>query len=121
MKINYITMGMKFLDSNAIPTEDLGNGVNRQILGFDDKIMLVRVNFKVNSIGVLHSHIHSQTTFVLKGIFEVTIDGETKTLKEGDSFFVASGLIHGVKCLKEGSLLDSFSPARKDFLPGSAL
>jgi len=29
---------------------------------------------------------------------------------------VASGLLHGVKCLETGILVDSFSPVREDFL-----
>jgi quercetin dioxygenase-like cupin family protein len=37
-------------------------------------------------------------------------------LRAGDSFFVASGLLHGVEALEAGTLVDVFTPAREDFL-----
>lgn len=110
-------MNRKFIKSENVPWEQVGEGVKRQILGYDERIMSVRVDFRKNSVGALHNHVHSQSTYVLSGEFDVTIDGQTKSLKEGDSFFVPSGEMHGVFCTKDGSLLDAFSPARKDFLP----
>ena len=98
-------------------TEEVGDGVKRQILGYNEKMMMVRVDFRLNAVGVLHHHVHTQISYVLSGIFEVIIDGESKILKEGDSFVVASGLKHGVVCKQAGSLLDVFNPFREDFLP----
>jgi quercetin dioxygenase-like cupin family protein len=50
------------------------------------------------------------------GRFEVTIAGRTETLAAGGSFIVPSGLVHGVKALEAGRLIDSFTPHRADFL-----
>ena len=111
-------MNKKFYLADEIRWENLGNGVNRQLLGYDDNIMMVRVDFNKNSIGKLHNHPHSQITYILSGIFEVTINDETNVLKKDDSFFVSPGQTHGVVCKQAGSLLDVFSPAREDFLPG---
>jgi len=108
-----------FLNQETLKWEDAGEGVKRQVLGYDNKIMLVRVDFIENGIGAEHQHHHSQSSFVLKGEFDVTVDGVTKTLREGDSFFVPSGAKHGAICKQAGSLLDAFSPAREDFLSGS--
>ena len=110
-------MNRKFYPGNETKWENLGNGVKRQLLGSDDKIMMVRVDFNLNSVGSLHHHFHSQTTYVLSGIFEVTINDETMVMNKDDSFFVPSGQTHGVVCRQAGSLLDVFSPAREDFLP----
>ena len=52
------------------------------------------------------------------GEFEATIDGETKTLHAGDSFYVAPNKSHGAVCKKSGVLIDIFSPQREDFLSG---
>ena len=51
-----------------------------------------------------------------KGRFEVTIDGRTEIVAQGGSFIVPSDLIHGVRALERGRLIDSFTPARDDFL-----
>lgn len=105
-----------FMVAKETPKEDLGNGISRQILGYGPEIMLVRVWFEKGAIGTVHAHPHSQSTFIESGKFEVFIDGETRVLEEGDSFFIAPRLDHGAVCLEEGVLIDTFSPCREDFL-----
>jgi quercetin dioxygenase-like cupin family protein len=78
--------------------------------------MVVEFAFEKGAVGVLHSHQHVQASYVAEGRFEVTIDGRTETLEEGDSFIVPSNLVHGVKALEAGRLVDSFTPHRADFL-----
>jgi quercetin dioxygenase-like cupin family protein len=46
----------------------------------------------------------------------VSIDDKKQVLKGGDAFLVTSNLVHGVLCLEEGILIDTFSPMREDFL-----
>ncbi len=105
-----------FFISEETEWEDLGNGITRQIMGFDDKIMLVKAKFEKGAVGQLHKHYHSQVTYVESGEFEMTIDGVTKTLKRGDSFYILPHLVHGCVCTVPGILIDVFSPAREDFL-----
>jgi quercetin dioxygenase-like cupin family protein len=78
--------------------------------------MLVRVAFEAGGIGPEHTHPHVQCTLVESGRFEITIDGVTRELSAGDSFFVASGLPHSARALGAGTLLDSFTPMRAEFL-----
>jgi quercetin dioxygenase-like cupin family protein len=105
-----------FQQENAILWEDLGKGVQRQVLGYDEHLMLVKVKFEKGAVGTLHSHLHSQSSFVAEGVFEVTIGEEKKTLKAGDGFYAQPNVIHGVYCLEAGLLIDSFSPYREDFV-----
>ena len=49
-------------------------------------------------------------------MFEVTIGGVTETIGAGGAYIVPSGLVHGVKALTAGKLIDSFTPRRDDFL-----
>ena len=91
-------------------------GVERMIMGYDQHVMMVKVRFRKGAIGALHSHIHIQSTFIASGTFEVTINGNTALLNAGDTFFVASELVHGVVCKEEGVLVDVFHPCREDFL-----
>jgi len=48
--------------------------------------------------------VHTQTTYIESGVFEVTIEGKTKLLKKGDVFFTRSNEFHGVKCMASGLL-----------------
>ena len=92
------------------------NGSTRRVILDLPELMLVEFTFEAGGIGALHSHPHLQTSYVAEGTFEVTIDGETRTLGPGGAYIVPSGLVHGVKALTAGRLIDSFTPRRDDFL-----
>jgi quercetin dioxygenase-like cupin family protein len=108
--------GKSFIIASDIEWERIDSGVERKILGYDDQVMMVHIRFEKGAIGSLHHHFHRQISFVESGSFEVTIDGAKNILKQGDCFFVAPDLVHGVKALEGGTLVDVFTPARKDFI-----
>lgn len=91
-------------------------GVSRQIMGYNDDIMMVKVKFETGAVGTPHKHPHSQTTYVVSGVFEFTIDGETQTVKAGDGVYMKPDVLHGCTCVEAGVLIDTFSPMRADFL-----
>jgi len=105
-----------FISADELEWVKVDHGVERKILGYDGQLMMVCVRFEKEAVGSLHHHVHRQVSFVQDGRFEVTIDGEKKILTKGDSFFVAPDMVHGVVALEAGTLLDIFTPARKDFL-----
>ena len=91
-------------------------GSTRRVILDLPEMMLVEFTFEKGAIGALHAHPHVQTSYVAEGVFEVTIDGVTETLGAGGGYIVPSGLVHGVKALEAGKLIDSFTPRRDDFL-----
>ncbi|SHL69333.1 Cupin domain protein [Xylanibacter ruminicola] len=112
-------MNMKsetFQIASDIQWEDAGDGVVRQIMAYDDNLMMVKVKCEQGAVGPIHQHPHTQSTYVASGCFEVTIGDEKKTLKAGDGYYVAPNLPHGCVCLEAGILIDTFTPMRKDFL-----
>ena len=102
--------------SSDVPWEDAAPGITRQVFGYDDRVMLVKVKFEQGAIGSLHEHMHTQVNYVESGIFEMTIGDEKKLLKKGDGFYVPPHVIHGCICMEAGVLIDVFSPHREDFL-----
>ena len=102
--------------TDSIEWVNVGEGIRRQVLAYDPGLMIVRVDFKPGSVGAIHHHTHRQATYVARGSFEATIAGKTVTLKEGDSFFAAEDVPHGVVALENGTLIDTFTPAREDFV-----
>lgn len=110
------TKSENFIYEASVDWQSAGEGAFRQIMAYDKQVMLVKVKFEQGAIGASHSHFHAQASLVLKGKFQVEIDGEKQILSEGDSFYVAPDTPHGVVCLEAGVLLDTFSPARQDFL-----
>lgn len=105
-----------FFKSEEKPWEKAGEGIQRQFVGYDTQIMMVKVKFEKGAIGYIHDHYHAQTTYVVSGSFKVTIDGKEQVLNEGDGFYIPPNVSHGAVCLEAGMLIDVFSPMREDFL-----
>lgn len=111
----------EFIKAETLEWEDLGGGVNRKFLGFDNQIMMVKVHFDKGAEGAPHEHFHTQATYCAKGKFDFMIDGKRTVIEEGDGVYMPPNVIHGVTCLEEGILIDVFSPVREDFLDGSGV
>ena len=105
-----------FLEKSNYNWEKIDENLDRAVVGYDDSLMLTIVKFKKGGIGKLHHHIHSQVAYIASGSFEVQIKEEKKVLNAGDSFFLKTNVMHGVVCLEEGVLIESFSPMREDFV-----
>jgi quercetin dioxygenase-like cupin family protein len=105
-----------FQAGRELPWEDASPGIKRQVYGYDDIVMLVRVKFEKGAVGLLHDHPHTQVSYVESGEFELTIGKEKRVLKSGDGFYVPPNVVHGSVCRKPGVLIDVFSPLREDFL-----
>ncbi|MEZ3500327.1 cupin domain-containing protein [Pantoea sp. KPR_PJ] len=97
--------------------EDAGDGVTRRVLAHGGTMMAVEVTFAEGAVGPLHQHPHEQLTCVLSGRFAFTIDGVTRHVGAGDTLYMAPDVVHGCLCLEAGTLLDTFTPQRDDFLP----
>jgi len=105
-----------FQVETEIEWEAAGEKIQRQVYGYDDKIMLVKAKFEKGGVGTLHKHPHSQVTYVESGVFEMQIGDEKRIIKKGDGYYVPPEVIHGSVCLEAGLLIDVFSPLREDFL-----
>jgi len=105
-----------FVKGKDIPVKNVAPGMNRQIMGYDSNLMLVKVHFDKGGIGARHQHPHQQVSYVVSGKFEVEIDSKKAILTAGDCFTVPQNAMHGAVCLEEGVLIDTFSPMREDFL-----
>ena len=91
-------------------------GVTRRVLVHTGELMLVEFAFQEGAIGAPHSHPHVQGSYIAAGAFEVTIGDAVATLSAGDSFIVPADTVHGVRAVEAGTLIDSFTPHRADFL-----
>jgi quercetin dioxygenase-like cupin family protein len=120
--IGPLTEEMKMTSSNLFVSTEGANwtnpepGVTRRIMAYLPEMMMVEVVFEKDAVGAAHSHPHIQASYVAEGRFAVTIDGKTEILVEGGSFIVPSNLVHGVKALENGRLIDTFTPHRAEFL-----
>ena len=99
-----------------VALKDLGGGVSRRVLAYTPQLMIVEVNFEKGGEGSVHTHPHSQSTYVISGRFRFNVDGESVEVGPGDTLAFVPDIPHGTLCLEAGTLIDVFSPMREDFL-----
>jgi quercetin dioxygenase-like cupin family protein len=83
---------------------------------FQKDLMCVENCFEEGAAGAIHSHPHTQITYVAEGRFRFTIGDEVKEVSRGDTLCKQDGVTHGCVCLEKGILVDFFTPMREDFL-----
>ena len=102
---------------SSFPVIESGDNVTRQVLADHPDLMVVAFRFAAKgAIGALHSHPHVQSTYVESGRFRFTLGEDEREVGLGDSFIIPSEMVHGAVCLEPGTLIDSFTPRRDDFL-----
>lgn len=109
-------MKQRWVPHEGTEAQSGGEGVIRRVLAYNEGLMCVENTFEKGAVGKLHSHPHTQITYVVSGVFSFTIDGEEKIVKAGDTMLKEDGVVHGCTCLEAGILLDIFTPMRKDFV-----
>lgn len=106
-----------FVENKQLEPTIMAPGVSRKVLGRGGSLMMVEVNFEKGRALPKHSHHHEQVSYIVQGSFEFDLDGEKRTVKAGDSVYMAPNVEHGVLALEEDSkVVDVFSPQRDDFL-----
>ncbi len=73
------------------------------------------IEVKAGSAIPLHSHPHEQSSFVLEGSFEMTVDGVPHILNSSNFVVIPGGVIHGGHAITDCRLIDVFSPVREDY------
>lgn len=111
----------KYILTEDMKWEELGGGVSRKMLGYDNQIMMVLVKFEKGAVGSPHSHFHTQATYCAAGKFEFEIDGVKQVVNAGDGVYIEPNLVHSAVCIEAGILIDTFSPVRENFLDGSGV
>ncbi|MDI9877960.1 cupin domain-containing protein [Flectobacillus longus] len=108
--------GKRFVHDEDLAWEIVGEGLRRKVMSYDNHVMMVKVAFEKGAIGSLHSHYHTQISYVESGAFEITIEGKTEVLKQGDTYYIPPHIVHGAVALEAGVLVDVFAPFREDFV-----
>jgi quercetin dioxygenase-like cupin family protein len=90
-------------------------GMQRQVLAFNQNLMLVRHNLLKGWQGARHKHSHDQLVYVVSGAILFTVDGKTVELHGGDSIVAAGDIEHEASALEDSEVLDVFTPYREDY------
>ena len=105
----------KWVYNNEVEAVATAPGVTRKVLAYCDAMMCAENSFETGAIGPMHSHPHTQITYILEGRFRFTIGDEVREVSKGDTLCKRDGIMHGCVCLEKGKLADFFCPMREDF------
>ena len=82
-----------------VDSKQTSEGLNRKILAYCDAAMCVENHFEVGAVGALHSHPHTQVTYIAEGAFEFTIGDVKRVVRKGDAMLKQDSVVHGCVCL----------------------
>jgi quercetin dioxygenase-like cupin family protein len=99
---------------NNITGKQIIEGISGKYIHGDQTTFGV-VEVKKGSLLPLHHHHHEQITYILEGELEMTIGGETMTLKPGNFHVIPSNTPHSAVAHMDCKLIDVFSPVREDY------
>ena len=116
MIMNMSHKNERWVKRSSVEGVQAAEGVVRTVLAYCDSMMSVENAFEKGAVGALHSHPHTQITYIVSGTFEFTIGDETKIVAAGDTLLKRNGVTHGCVCLEKGVMIDTFSPMRDDFV-----
>ncbi len=88
--------------------------MHRQVLAYNQNLMLVRHRFLKGWKGTSHSHPHEQLVYIVSGRIQFVGDGKAIELRAGDSVIVKGNVEHQAAALEDSEVLDVFAPCRED-------
>lgn len=103
-----------FYAFDEMPSKEIAPGFSCKLIHTENNT----INFldvKAGSSIPLHRHVHEQSSFVLEGEFEMTVNGETRVLTPGVYCLIPSNTEHGGRAITDCRLIDIFSPVREDY------
>jgi quercetin dioxygenase-like cupin family protein len=102
---------------NGVPLFAFRDGVNIHAAG-GEQVLVCRVNYDAGFGVDTHSHEHTeQVMIVTEGELELTVDGETRTLRAGDWAVIGKGVEHSVRTENGAQFWEALSPVPLDHVP----
>jgi quercetin dioxygenase-like cupin family protein len=109
--------GSAFGTWNDVPLFAFRDGVNIHAVG-GEQVLVCRVNYDAGFGVDSHSHEHTeQVMIVSEGELELTVEGETRTLRPGDWSVIGRGVEHSVRTENGAQFWEALSPVPLDHVP----
>src|ERR1043166_6671762 len=102
--------------NNGNPWIDICPGIKRQTVVSGKTMNQMLAQLTAGSKMPEHQHPQEQIVHILSGRMKLIVQGTPHELATGDSFYLASGVPHGVETIEETRVLDTFSPPRDEYL-----
>jgi quercetin dioxygenase-like cupin family protein len=102
---------------NGVELHEFVPGVRIHAAG-GDQVLMCRVNYEPGFGVGMHAHEHTEQVMVVtEGELELTVDGETRTLRAGDWAVINRGVEHAVRTENGVQFFEALSPVPLDHVP----
>ena len=105
---------MPFVDLEAVESREPIPGTKVKFV-HSDAMTMAYWTFEPGTDLPVHSHPHDQVTNVVEGELELTLEGETRTLRPGMVAVIPSNAVHSARSVTLCRLIDVFHPVREDY------
>jgi quercetin dioxygenase-like cupin family protein len=105
---------MPFIDLSTILEREMVPGFRAQFV-HTDRMTCSYWTITAGAVLPEHAHPHEQVSNIIRGRFEMTLEGETRTIEPGSVVVIPSGVKHRGRALTDCFILDVFSPVREDY------
>lgn len=105
---------MSFVVLESLPSKEIVKGYHARTI-HTGTMTFVYWTVEAGHAIPLHSHPHEQVAHVREGLFELTVDGETRVLEPGTVAVIRPHVPHGGRAITDCQLLDVFHPERDDY------
>ena len=103
-----------FDNINNISPKEFIPGFTGRII-HTDQVSISFFEIKKGSSLPEHAHHHEQTSYVIEGSFEFTLDGEKRIVGPGDYVCISPNTPHAGTALSDCRIMDVFSPVREEY------
>jgi quercetin dioxygenase-like cupin family protein len=106
---------MNHINLNDTAARELFDGYHVKFI-HSERMTLAFLDIEAGKPFPEHSHPHEQITNILEGEFEMTIGGETRILRAGESAIIPPSVVHSGRTITRCRVIDAFSPPREDYI-----
>lgn len=109
---------LKYVSRLQVQPQEPVKGVKRWVLAYGNNVMIVYFEIDEGIRFPMHSHVHEQAGYVVKGRITFKTPSKAITVSEGDSYIFESNEPHEAHNPGPGKaiVIEVFSPPREDFL-----
>lgn len=104
-----------FYDSTQRTPRETVPGVSIRTF-WGERMLLALIDLAPNAVIPPHSHMHEQVGSLVAGEMEMTVGGETRTVRVGDVYVVPGNVVHSVTVSPAGAqAVEVFAPVREEY------
>ncbi len=105
---------MTAIDLNNIPEKEIVPGYRARFV-HTGNMTFAYWNIDADATLPAHSHPHEQVVNIIKGEFELTVDGEPRVIVPGMVVPIPPNVPHSGKAITDCRIIDVFHPVREDY------